>query len=103
MTKSELISHIFENTDVMTRQQVEDVVNGVFEEIGSALAQNDKVEIRGFGSFHIRKKKARVGRNPQNGSPVEISETRVPFFRPSIDIKKLLIGGSSLDQKPKRG
>jgi integration host factor subunit beta len=101
MTKSELISHIFDNTDVMTRQQVEDVVNGVFEEIGNALAQKDKVEIRGFGSFHIRKKKARLGRNPQNGSPVEISETYIPFFRPSIDIKKHLISGNFLAKKPK--
>ncbi|MDR2401672.1 MAG: integration host factor subunit beta [Deferribacteraceae bacterium] len=102
MTKSELISHIFESIEVMTRQQVEDIVNGVFDEIGSALAQKDKVEIRGFGSFHVRKKKARIGRNPQNGSPVEIAETWVPFFRPSIDIKKQLIAGKLPDKKLKK-
>jgi integration host factor subunit beta len=103
MTKSELISHIFDSTDIMTRQQVEDVVNGVFEEIGTALAQNDKVEIRGFGSFHVRKKAARLGRNPQNGSPVDVAETSVPFFRPSIEIKKRLIKNGIISQKLKKG
>ncbi|MDR2104574.1 MAG: integration host factor subunit beta [Deferribacteraceae bacterium] len=102
MTKSELISHVFECTDILTRQQVEKVVNGVFEVIGSALAQNKKVEIRGFGSFHVRKKRARLGRNPQNGIPVSVAETRIPFFRPSIEIKKQLIECKFPTQKSKK-
>ncbi len=95
MTKSELIAQIASKTNIMTKQQVEFIVNGVFDLLQSALVSGSKVEIRGFGSFRVREKKEKTGRNPRTGAVVHIPAGRVPYFRPSIDIKEQLIEQSA--------
>jgi integration host factor subunit beta len=91
MTKSELIELIATKNPELTKKQVEFIVNGVFSSIKDALQTGDKVEIRGFGSFKIREKNAKVGRNPKTGDKVEVPSKNVPYFKPGKEIKELLI------------
>ena len=91
MTKSELIAFIAEKCDMMTKKQVEYIVNELFACVRTALKNDDKVEIRGFGSFRIREKAARTGRNPKNGEKVEIPALKVPYFRTGKEIKTQLL------------
>jgi len=91
MTKSELISQIFEGCGIMTKKQVEYLVNNVFSTIRTALKNDDTVEIRGFGSFRLRHKNAKSGRNPKTGAKIDISSSRVPYFRPGKELREQLI------------
>lgn len=91
MTKSELIEKISVQNEELTKKQVEFIVNGVFSSIKDALKTGDKVEIRGFGSFKIREKNSKVGRNPKTGDKVEVPSKNVPYFKPGKEIKELLI------------
>ncbi|PLX69816.1 MAG: integration host factor subunit beta [Denitrovibrio sp.] len=91
MTKSELIEVIATQNQDLTKKQVEFIVNGVFSSIKDALNTGDKVEIRGFGSFKIREKNSKVGRNPKTGDKVEVPSKNVPYFKPGKEIKELLI------------
>ena len=81
MTKSELISQVAEQTPGLSRKQVELLVNTIFYSMRDALADGDRIEIRGFGSFHVRERAARRGRNPRTGEEVMVAATRTPFFR----------------------
>lgn len=91
MTKSEMIEKMASENTNLTKKQVEFIVNGVFNMIKSALADGDKVEIRGFGSFKVRQKNAKVGRNPKSGDKVEVPEKKVPYFKPGKEIKETLL------------
>ncbi len=91
MTKSELIEKMSEENPNLTRKQIEFIVNGVFDLIKKSLAKGDKVEIRGFGSFKIRDKKAKIGRNPKTGERVEVPAKKVPYFKPGKEIKETLL------------
>jgi len=91
MTKSELIEVIATQNQDLTKKQVEFIVNGVFSSVKDALNTGDKVEIRGFGSFKIREKNSKVGRNPKTGDKVEVPSKNVPYFKPGKEIKELLI------------
>jgi integration host factor subunit beta len=91
MTKSELIEKMAEENPNLTRKQVEFIVNGVFDLIKKSLADGNKVEIRGFGSFKIREKKAKIGRNPKTGERVEVPAKKVPYFKPGKEIKETLL------------
>ena len=91
MTKSELIANIAEKCDNMTKKQIEYIVNDVLACIRTALKNDDKVEIRGFGSFRIRNKNARTGRNPKTGETVEIPAVKVPYFKTGKEIKETLL------------
>ena len=91
MTKSELISRISERCGIMTKKQVEFLINSVFSAVRSALKNNDKVEIRGFGSFRLRNKAAKSGRNPKTGEKIDLSACSVPFFRPGKELKEQLL------------
>jgi len=81
VTKSELISQVAEQTPGLSRKQVELLVNTIFYSMRDALADGDRIEIRGFGSFHVRERAARRGRNPRTGEEVMVAATRTPFFR----------------------
>jgi len=87
MIRSELIQKIFdENQELpaerrLSQRDVERIVNTVFEEITEALANGDRVELRGFGAFSVKKREARIGRNPRTGEAVEVEEKHVPFFK----------------------
>jgi integration host factor subunit beta len=87
MTKADLVEKIAIQVDLSKRDS-EVVVNTVFRSIIDALAQGDKVELRGFGSFRIRPRKFRIGRNPKTGDSVEVPGKKVPFFKPGKHLKK---------------
>lgn len=91
MTKSELIEVISTQNQELTKKQVEFIVNGVFSSVKDALNKGDKVEIRGFGSFKIREKNSKTGRNPKTGDKVDVPSKNVPYFKPGKEIKELLI------------
>ena len=80
MTKADLIDELAKAAN-LTKKESETIVNTVFENITEALAKGDKVELRGFGSFRIRHRNARKGRNPKTGTSVNVPEKRVPFFK----------------------
>ncbi len=81
MIKSELVQIIAERNPHLYQRDVEHVVNAILEEIVSALAQGDRVELRGFGAFSVKSRPARIGRNPRTGESVHVDEKHVPFFK----------------------
>lgn len=81
MTKSELILKLAELNPHLYQSHAEQIVDTIFEEITKALANGSRVELRGFGAFSVKHRKARVGRNPRTGETVKVSEKRVPFFK----------------------
>ncbi|TCM77595.1 integration host factor subunit beta [Rhodovulum steppense] len=81
MIRSELIQKIAEDNPHLYQRDVERIVNSIFEEIIAAMARGDRVELRGFGAFSVKKRDARTGRNPRTGESVDVSEKYVPFFK----------------------
>ena len=81
MTKSELIARLAEQNPSLYHRDLEQLVNTVFETITKALEDGDRVELRGFGAFSVRERKARIGRNPRTGEPVDVEAKRMPFFK----------------------
>jgi integration host factor subunit beta len=92
MTKAELVDKIAEKKPGLTRKQVEVVVNIVLDGIKDALSREDKVEIRGFGSFRIRHRRAKEGRNPKTGETVSVPPKKVPFFKAGKEMRELVDG-----------
>ncbi|MCC7203075.1 MAG: integration host factor subunit beta [Nitrospirae bacterium] len=92
MTKTDLIEKVSLHTDGLTKKQTEIIVNMLFDSIKEALAGGDKIEIRGFGSFRIRQRRTREGRNPKTGQNVFVPEKRVPFFKAGKELKELVDG-----------
>lgn len=88
MTKSELIEKIALNYPKLSNAQISDIVNQIFDSIESALSRGNRVEVRGFGSFGLKKRKSRIARNPKTGESVEVNEKNVPFFRPGKIIRE---------------
>ena len=82
MTKADLVDAVSRVTE-LNRKDSEIVVESLFESIVKALKSGDKLEVRGFGSFRIRERRARQGRNPKTGEKVNVPEKRVPYFKPS--------------------
>jgi integration host factor subunit beta len=93
MTKADLIDEVSRAVD-MTRKDSELIVETIFESIVGALRASDKIEIRGFGSFRTRQRQSRVGRNPKTGARVEVPPKKVPYFKPSKDLKDLINGSN---------
>ncbi|SEQ61718.1 integration host factor subunit beta [Thalassovita taeanensis] len=81
MIRSELIQKIADENPHLFQRDVEKIVNTIFDEITDAMARGDRVELRGFGAFSVKKRDARVGRNPRTGESVEVEEKHVPFFK----------------------
>ena len=81
MIRSELIQIITDQNPHLYQRDVERIVNTVFDEITNAMANGDRVELRGFGAFSVKRRDARVGRNPRTGASVEVEEKHVPFFK----------------------
>ena len=86
MTKADLIEEVARITDV-TRRDSEVIVETIFDSIVHSLRAGDKIEIRGFGSFRTRQRRGRVGRNPKTGEKVEVPAKKIPFFKPSKELK----------------
>lgn len=91
MTKSELIDLISEKHSHLNKKHIEYIVNEMFLQIKQALVNNDKVEIRGFGTFNIRESSEKIARNPKTGEKIKIPPKKIPFFKAGKIIKKKLI------------
>jgi len=90
MTKSELIARLAEQNPDLYHRDIEKLVNTVFDTITNALVDGDRVELRGFGAFSIRERKARIGRNPRTGDAVNVDAKRMPFFKMGKGMKERL-------------
>jgi integration host factor subunit beta len=91
MTKAELIEEVSRVVE-MTRKDSEMIVETIFDSIVNSLHKGEKIEIRGFGSFRTRQRQPRVGRNPKTGSRVEVPSKRIPYFKPSKELRDLVNG-----------
>ena len=91
MTKAELIDEVSRVVE-MSRKDSEVIVETIFDSIVRALRTAEKVEIRGFGSFRTRQRQPRIGRNPKTGARVDVPAKRIPFFKPSKELKDLVNG-----------
>lgn len=89
MTKAELVEEVARAAE-LTKKDSEVVVDEVFKNIIQALNRGEKIELRGFGSFRVRQRDARRGRNPKTGAPVDIPAKRVPYFKPGKELKELI-------------
>lgn len=90
MTKSELIQKLAERNPHLFLRDVEKIVETVFDEISDALADGDRVELRGFGAFSIKHRAARTGRNPRTGETVQVEAKRLPFFKTGKALREKL-------------
>jgi integration host factor subunit beta len=97
MTKAELVEDVARAAE-LTKKDAERLVEIVFESIIETLNHGEKIELRGFGSFRVRERGARRGRNPKTGDPVSIPAKRVPYFKPGKELKELI----NLDVPPSR-
>ncbi|MCA9771707.1 MAG: integration host factor subunit beta [Myxococcales bacterium] len=95
MTKAEIIEAVAERFPHFTKKDTEVVVNTILERMTAALAEGDKIEIRGFGSFRVKSRAPRQGRNPKTGVQVSIPAKRVPVFKPGKELVALLEGAAS--------
>src|ERR1700676_4368550 len=86
ITKAELVEEATRVTELQ-RKESEAVVETIFESIIAALQDDDKIEIRGFGSFRTRQRRGRTGRNPKTGAKVEVPPKKIPYFKPSKELK----------------
>ncbi len=81
MIKSELVARLAERNPHLYLRDVELAVSTTFEQVAAALARGDRVELRGFGSFSVRRRPARLGRNPATGEHVDVAAKAIPYFR----------------------
>jgi integration host factor subunit beta len=90
MTKSELIAQLAEANPHLFQRDVERIVSTIFDEITAALANGDRVELRGFGAFSVKTRGSRVGRNPRTGDSVDVGEKSVPYFKTGKKLRERL-------------
>src|SRR6201993_2927903 len=86
VTKADLVEEVVRVTE-LPRKESETVVETIFESIIGALQGGDRIEIRGFGSFRTRQRRGRTGRNPKTGAKVEVPPKKIPYFKPSKELK----------------
>lgn len=89
MTKADLISEV-SRTAELSKKDAENIVNIFLDRIVDALKEGEKIELRGFGSFKLRRRNSRVGRNPRTSEAVQVPAKKVPYFKPGKDLKKLI-------------
>jgi integration host factor subunit beta len=89
MTKAELVELIVKETGI-SKKDTGTIVNLILDNIGRALISNDKVELRGFGSFKVKQRRSRLARNPRTGAAVDVPNKRVPYFKASNELKARL-------------
>ncbi len=93
MTKSELIAQLAADNPHLRQQDVEAIVNVVFDGITNVLADGGRVELRGFGAFSVKRRDPRQGRNPRTGETVEVPGKAAPFFKPGKELREIVNGG----------
>jgi integration host factor subunit beta len=89
MTKAELVDEVAQVVQ-LTKKQAETIVNIVFDSIVNSLRAGEKIELRGFGSFRLRSRKSRTGRNPKTGEKVDVPSKKIPYFKPGKELKELI-------------
>ncbi|NOY85939.1 MAG: integration host factor subunit beta [Deltaproteobacteria bacterium] len=87
MTKAGLVEALVEHIDVLTKREAELIVNIFLKSISDSLARGDKVELRGFGSFKVKERRSREGRNPKTGEKVYVDSKRVPYFKAGKELR----------------
>jgi integration host factor subunit beta len=90
MIKSELVQRISAQNPHLYQRDVENIVNAILGEIIAAMARGDRVELRGFGAFSVKRRDARVGRNPRTGDSVDVGEKYIPFFKTGKQLRDRL-------------
>lgn len=90
MTKSELIAKLANENPHLFQRDVDRIVTTIFDEISNALAQGDRVELRGFGAFSIKERGSRIGRNPRTGESVQVGEKFIPYFKTGKQLRERL-------------
>ena len=101
MTKAELVDEVARVVQ-LTKKQAETIVNIVFDSIVESLRSGQKIELRGFGSFRLRSRKSRTGRNPKTGEKVEVPSKKIPYFKPGKELKELInkaLDGSAVSRE----
>jgi len=101
LTKADLIEEVLRITE-LPRKESETIVETIFDSIIAALQKGEKIEIRGFGSFRTRQRRGRVGRNPKTGAKVEVPAKKIPFFKPSKELK-VFVNESTSEAAPAAG
>lgn len=99
ITKADLVEEVIKITQ-LPRKEAETTVETIFESVILALQSGDKIEIRGFGSFRTRQRRSRIGRNPKTGAKVEVPPKRIPFFKPSKELKDFVNDGGGKSSAP---
>ena len=94
MLRSELVQKISEDTPVLNVADAERIVSTIFDEIISTISSGDRVELRGFGAFSVKKRKARIGRNPKTGDAVSVESKHIPFFKTGKLLRDRLNGNN---------
>ncbi len=92
MTKSELIARLAEKNPHLYQRDVERIISTIFDEITASLAHGDRVELRGFGTFSIKERSARIGRNPRTGATVGVEAKYTPYFKTGKQLRQKLNG-----------
>ncbi len=90
MTKSEFVTELANSIDYLSHKEATIIVNIFFDSIAEELIAGRKVELRGFGSFKVKERKPRIGRNPKSGEQVDVPEKRVPYFKPGKELRLLI-------------
>jgi len=90
MTKSELIAKLAEQNPHLYQRDVERIVSTIFDEVTSALARGDRVELRGFGAFSVKERGSRIGRNPRTGDAVQVESKFIPYFKTGKQLRDKL-------------
>jgi integration host factor subunit beta len=96
MTKADLVEEVI-RVAVLSKKDAENVVNTVFGQIMEALKSDDKIELRGFGSFRVRRRRSRLGRNPKTGDRVDVPSKRIPYFKPGKELRDLINGDDGIN------
>jgi integration host factor subunit beta len=92
MTKRGIIEELLSRNQRFSHRESETIVNAMFDAMASSLARGDRIEIRGFGSFGIKQRRARQGRNPKTGEVVKVDAKRIPFFRAGKELRSEING-----------
>lgn len=103
MTRSELIAQLSAANPHLRGSDAELIVTTVFQGIADALAAGERVELRGFGAFTVKRRDARTGRNPRTGETVSVTEKAVPFFKPGKELRERVDRGAKPARAPARG
>ena len=102
MTRSELIAQLSVANPHLRGPDAELIIATIFQGIADALALGDRVELRGFGAFTVKRREARTGRNPRTGEAVSVTEKAVPFFKPGKELRERVDRGAKAARRPAR-